>query len=177
MNSDLVLPSIADELEIGEKYYDYALPYEEIKSAKYSKFNLTKPFVPELKRRSDSRIATDGEFKKIRDEIEKYRKNKEERSRVSLKEKKEEESKDKKDKKDAKEEDLLNESTEFSLKDDVYLQETVRVAADYVQLLRKQKLESHPALPAMIAAQPNKASGKGDKAVSDNKNPVKPEKK
>jgi carboxyl-terminal processing protease len=177
VNSDLVLPSIADELEIGEKYYDYALPYEEIKTAKYSKFNLTKPFVPELKRRSDSRIAMDGEFKKIRDEIDKYRKNKEERSRVSLKEKKDEDAKDKKDKKDAKEEDLLNESTEFSLKDDVYLQETVRVAADYVQLLRKQKLEAHPALPAMIAAQTTKANGKGEKAVSDNKNPVKPAKK
>jgi carboxyl-terminal processing protease len=174
VNADLVLPSIVDELEIGEKYYDYALPYEEIKTAKYSKFNLTRPFVPELKKRSESRIATDVEFKKIRDEIEKYRKNKEERSRVSLKEKKEEDAK--KDKKEAKEEELLNEAAEFSLKDDVYLQETVRVAADYVQLLKKQKLESHPALPAMIAAQ-TKPAGKSGKAVSDNKNPVKPEKK
>ncbi|HYX33028.1 MAG TPA: carboxy terminal-processing peptidase [Oligoflexus sp.] len=174
VNSDLVLPSIVDELEIGEKYYDYALPYEEIKTAKYSKFNLTKPFVPELKRRSDTRMATDGEFKKVKDEIEKFRKNKEERSRVSLKEKKED---DKKDKKEAKEEELLNESTEFSLKDDVYLQETLRVAADYVQLLRKQKLEGQPALPAMIAAQTTKPAGKGDKSVSDNKNPPKPEKK
>ncbi|HET9236457.1 MAG TPA: carboxy terminal-processing peptidase [Oligoflexus sp.] len=175
VNSDLVLPSIVDELEIGEKYYDYALPYEEIKTAKYSKFNLTKPFVPELKKRSEARIASDAEFKKIKDEIEKYRKNKEERSRVSLKEKKEDDVK--KDKKEAKEEELLNESSEFSLKDDVYLQETVRVAADYVQLLKKQKLESHPALPAMIAAQNTKPAGKTDKAVSDNKNPVKPEKK
>jgi len=177
VNADLLLPSIVDELEIGEKYYDYALPYEEIKTAKYSKFNLTKPFVPELKRRSDARIATDTEFKKVKDEIEKFRKNKEERSRVSLKEKKEEEAKDKKDKKEAKEEELLNESTEFSLKDDVYLQETLRVAADYVQLLKKQKLEGQPALPAMIAAQSTKAAGKGDKAVSDNKNPPKAEKK
>ena len=175
VNSDLVLPSIVDELEIGEKYYDYALPYEEIKTAKYSKFNLTKPFVPELKKRSEARLATDTEFKKIKDEIEKYRKNKEERSRVSLKEKKEDEVK--KDKKEAKEEELLNESSEFSLKDDVSLQETVRVAADYVQLLKKQKLESHPALPAMIAAQNSKPAAKSDKAVSDNKNPVKPEKK
>ncbi len=176
VNSDLVLPSIVDELEIGEKYYDYALPYEEIKTAKYSKFNLTKPFVPELKRRSESRIATDAEFKKIRDEIEKYRKNKEERSRVSLKEKKEEDAKDKKDKKESAEEDLLNESAEFSLKDDVYLQETIRVAADYVQLLRKQKLEGQPALPAMLASQ-TKAPAKAEKSVSDNKNPVKPGKK
>jgi carboxyl-terminal processing protease len=174
VDSDLVLPSIVDELEIGEKYYDYALPYEEIKSAKYSKFNLTKPYIPELKRRSESRIAADAEFKKIRDEIEKYRKNKEERSRVSLKEKKDEDAKDKK--KDTAEDELLNESAEFSLKDDVYLQETVRVAADYVQLLRKQKLEGQPALPAMVAAQ-SKASSKAEKSVSDNKTPAKPEKK
>jgi carboxyl-terminal processing protease len=180
VNSDLVLPSIVDELEVGEKFYDYALPYEEIKTAKYTKFNLTKPFVAELKKRSELRLATDTDFKKIKEEIEKFRKNKEERSRVSLKEKREDDSKDsKKDKtKDGKdkekskdkEEDLMNESAEFSLKDDVYLQETLRVTADYVQLLKKQKLEAQPALPAILA-QEAKASGKVEKAVSDNKNP------
>lgn len=167
VNSDLVLPSIVDELEIGEKYYDYALPYEEIKTAKYQKFNLIKPYVPELKLRSDQRIASDADFKKMKEEIEKYRKNKEERSRVSLKEKKEDEVKDaKKDKNKDKEEDLMNESAEFSLKDDVYLQETARIAADYVQLLKKQKLEVQPTLPKLMAK--NKASGKAEKNLIDN---------
>ncbi len=178
VNADLVLPSIVDELEIGEKYYDYALPYEEIKTAKYTPFKLTRPFVPELKKRSEVRLAADPDFKKVKDEIEKFRKNKEERSRVSLKEKKDEDTKDAKKAKDKdKEEDLVNESSEFSLKDDVYLQETVRIASDYVQLLRKQRLDGQPALPAVIAQTKKAAAKEAEKAVSDNKNPAKAEKK
>ena len=165
VESDIVLPSIIDELEVGEKYYDYALPYEEIKTAKFTKFNLIKPFVPELKKRSDIRIAKDTDFTKIKEEINKFRKNKEERNRVSLKEKKDEKDKDKKDKKDSDLEDALNDSSEFNLKDDVYLQETVRIAADYVQMLGKKKLDvSAPVLPAVLV---KSASTKGGKAVSE----------
>jgi carboxyl-terminal processing protease len=159
VDSDIILPSIADELEIGEKFYDYALPYEEVKTAKYQKFNLIKPFVPELKKRSDFRLTKDTKFEKVRTEIEKYRKNKDERSRVSLKEKKEDDKG-----KDAakKEEEALNESTEFSLKDDIYLQETVRIAADYIQLMRKQKLDGgQPILPAIAQEKAKGASNKG----------------
>ncbi|RZA24247.1 MAG: tail-specific protease, partial [Proteobacteria bacterium] len=160
--SDIILPSIVDELEVGEKFYDYALPYEEIKTAKYTKFNLVKPFVPELKKRSDVRLAKDTEFGKIRDEISKFRKNKEDRNRVSLKEKKEEKDKDKKE---GDPEDALNDSPEFNLKDDVYLQETVRIAADYSQLLGKKKLDTAaPVLPALLE---KSANAKGGKAVSE----------
>ncbi len=167
VDSDIVLPSIVDELEIGEKFYDYALPYEEIKTAKYQKFNLIKPFVPELKKRSETRLAKDTEYQKVKAEIDKYRKNKDERNRVSLKEKKD-------DDKDLakKEEDALNDPNEFSLKDDLYMQEAVRITADYVQLMKKQKLDPvQPLLPA-IALEKEKAKVSG-KAVSENpgKNP------
>ncbi|MBC7658455.1 MAG: carboxy terminal-processing peptidase [Chitinophagaceae bacterium] len=158
--SDIVLPSIIDELEVGEKYYDYALPFEEIKPAKYTKFNLIKPFLPELKKRSETRLAKDTDFVKIRDEINKYRKNKEERNRVSLKEKKEDKEKDKKD--DL--EDALNDSPEFNLKDDMYLQETVRIASDYVQLMSKKKLDpKEPVLPALLLAKAEKEKKAKDK--------------
>lgn len=167
VDSDIVLPSIVDELEIGEKFYDYALPYEEIKSAKYQKFNQIAPYVGELRKRSEARLTKETEFQKVRDEIEKYRKNKEERSRVALKEKKE----DDKDAKKDKEEEALNESSEFSLTEDIYMQETVRIAADYVQLLKKQKIEgTQPSLPAV-------AQGKSKgKVVSENKGAAKEEK-
>lgn len=164
VDSDIVLPSIADELEIGEKFYDYALPYEEIKSSKYQKFNQISPYVAELRKRSETRLAKETEFQKVRDEIEKYRKNKEERSRVSLKEKKDEDKEAKKDK-DKDEEGALNESSEFSLTEDIYMQETVRIAADYVQLLKKQKIDgTQPTLP--LVAQHKAKTGK---AVSENK--------
>ncbi len=161
VDSDIVLPSIVDELEIGEKFYDYALPYEEIKTAKYQKFNQIQPYVGELKKRSEIRLTKETEFQKVREEIEKYRKNKEERSRVSLKMKKEEDKDAKKDKED-KEEDALNESAEFSLAEDIYMQETIRIAADYVQLMKKQKIEgTQPTLPAVA-----QTKVKGAKAVT-----------
>ncbi len=173
--SDIVLPSIIDELEVGEKYYDYALPYEEIKTAKYTKFNLVKPYLTELKTRSDARVAKDTDFGKIRDEIGKYRKNKDERNRVSLKEKKD----DKKDK-DTDPEDAVNDSPEFNLKDDAYLQETVRIAADYAQLIGKKKLDKGtPVLPALLVKDVKKdkksaAAEKKDtgKAVTKEKEPA-----
>jgi carboxyl-terminal processing protease len=165
VNADIVLPNIVDELEIGEKFYDYALPYEEIKTAKYQKFNLTRPFIPELKKRSETRLTKDTEFAKVREEIETYRKNKEERSRVSLKEKKD----DDKDGKPKEEDEALSDPSSFSIVEDVYLQEAVRITADYVQLLKKQKLESlAPLLPAVAAAQAQKAKKEAAKAVSEN---------
>lgn len=160
VESDIVLPSIIDELEVGEKYYDYALPYEEIKTAKYTKFNLTKPYVAELRKRAEVRMAKDTEFGKIRSEIDKYKKNKEERNRVSLKEKKDEKEKDKE--KDP--EDALNDSPEFNLKDDVYLQETAKIAADYVQLIGKKKLDTQQ--PILTALKDKPAAKGGDKSVT-----------
>ncbi len=162
VDSDIVLPSIVDELEIGEKFYDYALPYEEIKPAKYQKFNLTKPYAVELKKRSEQRLTKDTDFQKIREEIEKFRKNKDERSRVSLKEKKEDVKEAKKDA-NKQEEDAMNESSEFNLKDDIYLQESVRITSDYVQLLKKQKLEGQPQMPLVAQEKAKEAA----KAVSE----------
>ena len=42
VDSDVVIPSISDELDIGEKFYDYALPWDSIKSAKYQNFDMIK---------------------------------------------------------------------------------------------------------------------------------------
>ncbi len=167
VESDIILPSIIDELEVGEKYYDYALPYEEIKTAKYTKFNRVKPFAAELKKRSDLRVAKDEDFTKVRDEITKFRKNKEERNRVSLKEKKDEKEKDKDKDKESDLEDALNDSAEFNIKDDFYLQETVRIASDYVQMLGKKKLDqSSPVLPAVIAAKEKEKEKEKSKSKS-----------
>ncbi len=155
--SDVVLPSLVDEFEIGEKHYDYALPFEKIKSSRFSKFNLTKPYLADLRARSSSRISKDSEFKKVYDEIEKYRKNKKDRSKVSLKEDNNE--KDDKEKvadkgsKDDSGNDKEDEvaSTDLSdLKDDIYLQEALKVTADYVSMLKGSKLKGSPSIPILV---------------------------
>ncbi|SMF21386.1 carboxy terminal-processing peptidase [Pseudobacteriovorax antillogorgiicola] len=158
--ADINLPSLVDELEIGEKFYDYALPYEKIKTAKYKEFKLVDRYLPEIKKRSEMRVEKDPKFKEVRDEIEKFTKNKEERSRVSLKEKKDDEEKE--DEKLAEEE---NTDEEYSLQDDIYMQETLKIASDYISLLKGKKPVGSPSIPVLVEkAKPAKAS----KAVSEN---------
>ncbi len=159
--SDIRLPSIVDELEIGEKFYDYALPFETIQGVKHQKFNLTKPFATKLKTISDKRIATDTKFKELQTEIADYKKNEKERQRVSLQEKKNE--KDKKKNKDA---DELVEAEEQKFVDDTYLQETVRIATDYANLL-KSKDTGKLAIPELIAAEKAKAAKDKDKKLTE----------
>ena len=63
---------VVDQLEIGEKYYDYALPYEKIKTARYKKFNQVAAHLPELKKRSVKRVKGHKKFKEVFEEIEKH---------------------------------------------------------------------------------------------------------
>ena len=86
VESDMVIPSILDEYEIGEKTYDYALPWEKIPEAKRDNFKMVSKHLPELKKLSSSRMLADKDFKEARKDIEKYRKNKKDRIQVSLKE-------------------------------------------------------------------------------------------
>jgi carboxyl-terminal processing protease len=71
---DIVLPSINNTLEVGESSLDNPLPWDVIKSADYEKINRVEPYVAELKRRSDTRVAVDRDFAYLRDEIERYKK-------------------------------------------------------------------------------------------------------
>ncbi len=73
--SDIVLPSKWNYAkDIGEEGYDSALPWNTIDSARYEKFDLVTPYLPELLRRSSARINTNQEFVYIREDIEQFRK-------------------------------------------------------------------------------------------------------
>lgn len=162
VSSDIRLPSIVDELEIGEKYYDYALPFEKIRAVDHQDFGMVKPYLAKLKARSDERVTKDPKFKEITDEIAKYRKNEKERNRVSLQEKKGE----KKD--DAEADPEIEEPVEQTLAEDTYLQEAVRIATDYAQLMQKKEPGS-VTIPEVVAAQ---SKGKKEVKVSKSKEAV-----
>jgi carboxyl-terminal processing protease len=84
---DIILPSLANESkDIGESSLDDALGYDEIKSAKYDKLNMVEPYVPELKKRSTQRIATDKDFAYLREDIETFKKQQADKT-ISLNEK------------------------------------------------------------------------------------------
>lgn len=145
VDSDIILPSLLDKFEMGEKYYDYALPWEKIASAKYKRFGMVAPYSESLNKSSTERVKKDKDFKEIFDAIAEYDSKKEERSKVSLKEKTEEEKKKlakekEEEEKETKEVAKNPHEDRFDLKDDPYLKEAVMISADYVRLLKKQKI-------------------------------------
>lgn len=66
---DVILPSLTDALDTGEKSLDHPLRWDTVKSAPYTRDNRVLPFLPELKKRSASRIATDKDFVYLRAQI------------------------------------------------------------------------------------------------------------
>jgi carboxyl-terminal processing protease len=91
---DIVLPSVNNHIEVGEASLDNPLEWDTIQSADYEKMNRVQPYLSELKRRSDQRIASDRDFAWVATEIERFKKLQAEKSvslneAVRLKEKKE----------------------------------------------------------------------------------------
>jgi carboxyl-terminal processing protease len=91
---DIILPSVNNHLEVGESALENPLEYDTIFPAKYEKLNRVRPYLAELKKRSESRVAKDVDFAYVREEEERYKKAKAEKSvslneDVRLKEKKE----------------------------------------------------------------------------------------
>ena len=75
MVPDIILPSLANESkDIGESALDNPLPWDEIASAKYDHLNLVEPYLPELRKRSAERVASDKEYSYMREDIERFKK-------------------------------------------------------------------------------------------------------
>ena len=62
---DIVLPSRLDGLESGEKYLDYALPWDHIQSADYHRWEQGGYNLPQLRQHSAARVSGDKEFQEI----------------------------------------------------------------------------------------------------------------
>jgi carboxyl-terminal processing protease len=66
VSSDVVLPSLSDNSEIGESALERPLPYDEVEPAAIDIANNHKQlFVDDLKKRSNNRIAQDQSFQDI----------------------------------------------------------------------------------------------------------------
>jgi carboxyl-terminal processing protease len=71
---DIVLPSVNNHMEVGEGSLENPLPWDTIQPANYTKLNRIEPLLPELRKRSDTRVAIDRDFAYIREDIERYKK-------------------------------------------------------------------------------------------------------
>ncbi len=84
---DIILPSVLNySKDIGEKALDYALPWDTIESAKFEKVDRVAPYLAELKKNSDQRIAKSRDFAYIREDIANFRQHLEDKT-TSLNEK------------------------------------------------------------------------------------------
>jgi carboxyl-terminal processing protease len=84
---DIVLPSVLNYAkDVGEKSLDYALPWDTIPSAKFDKVDRVAPYVAELKKDSDERIAKSKDFEYVREDIAQFVKRQEDKT-MSLNEK------------------------------------------------------------------------------------------
>ena len=159
VEADIVFPSIANELEMGEKFYDYALEWERIKRTKYKPLQQTLSYKQQLVKASAQRVKKDSVFKTIIESIDKYNKTPEDRTRVSLKEKPAVPQKDNKKASSSEQtkptpEAAVTPSPEdpnAELRADVYLQETLRIASDYLRLLTGAK-PATPVIPVLQRA-------------------------
>ena len=159
VEADIRLPSLVDEFDIGEKYYDYALPFESIAGSKHKKFSMVKPWLARLEKSARKRISKSKKFKELNEEIDKFRKNEKERSRVSLREKTPAElKKERAERKKAEEAEDDEQKDEFNLVNDIFLQETVKIAGDYVLMLKGKKAPGISTIPAVVAAEKKRAA-------------------
>ena len=145
---DIILPSFTEAMEIGEIYNDNYLPWQEIKPAEVSLRSymgyrlLTSGMIKQLDNSSKLRLKQDNGLIKLQKDIERFEKIRSRKS-VSLNEK--QRLKEYYDEKAAadKVEALMHESEKSSDKkkapEDLLLQETLRIAAEYCSLLNSGK--------------------------------------
>lgn len=83
---DINFPSLMSEYEMGESKEPNALRWDEIKPATFHKLDYVSPYLAQLRLLSLARIQKNTEFQYILQDIQKYRKEKEEKA-ISLNEK------------------------------------------------------------------------------------------
>jgi carboxyl-terminal processing protease len=83
--SDIALPSVHDEWEVGESSMENALPWDEVPSADPENLHRVAPYLTELRKRSDKRVSADKDFQYERERIAEYKKQQADKS-VSLNE-------------------------------------------------------------------------------------------
>jgi carboxyl-terminal processing protease len=94
---DIILPSVLNESKtIGEESLDYALPWDTIPCTDFDKVDRVAPYLGELKKLSDARIARDKDFDYIREDIAQFVKRENDKT-ISLDEKERRQEKDEED--------------------------------------------------------------------------------
>lgn len=143
VQSDIVLPSLIDHMDLGESFLENSLAFDKIDPARHVIYDMVTPgIVTGLKDRSQQRVTANVEFQKIQQDIARYLERKNRKS-VSLNEEqlKREREADKAVEEAAKEEEEKETKPENApiFPDTPYNKEVVQISDDYLKLLREAK--------------------------------------
>ncbi len=141
---DISFPSFVDPSEFGESSEPSALPWDEIKSAKFNRYGDLSKIIPILKQKHLERITNNQDFDYLLEDIKIYKENKNKTS-ISLNEVIRKKEKDEEEQKKFEREnerrksiglDLLDEEVPEvkSDKKDFLLDETAKIISDYIML-------------------------------------------
>ncbi|MBC8291422.1 MAG: carboxy terminal-processing peptidase, partial [Planctomycetes bacterium] len=134
VKSDIVLPSLLDNMDVGESSLDNALAFDRIAASDFEKLAYVNgDVVGKLSKSSKKRIGEDEEFKEIQKDVKEYldRKN---RKTVTLNEEKLRKEREDDKKKDDEDEDKDDEEGPV-LPVTAYNDELLNIAIDYAELL------------------------------------------
>ena len=138
--SDVSLPSLLDNMDLGESFLDNAMPFDHIAEVRHKRFSLVKPdMASAMKENSRKRVQASGDFQKTEKDIEKYLARKQ-RKTVSLNE---DELRKERVEEEQKTRDKADTSDDFSeepvFPDNSYNNEVLSITLDYLGLLREAK--------------------------------------
>lgn len=139
VEADLALPSITAQMDVAESDLDYAIPFDQVPPARFTKLNMVAPeMLAGLTENSIKRRSESSEFQRLERDIKRYVDQKQ-RKTVTLNKaaylaEREEFNAEKQD------EDTVNKQVDgpsTEIQRDFYLDEVLQIAADYSQMLKK----------------------------------------
>jgi carboxyl-terminal processing protease len=84
VEADIVLPSLNNQLDIGEASLENALPWDTVQPAAFKPWSRLDALLPSLRQRSNQRLEADPYFSEIRTEVDDYVRNRKNRATVTL---------------------------------------------------------------------------------------------
>ena len=140
---DIAFPTMIDPKDFGESSEPSALPYDEIASAKFTRFSDLNNFIPLLQKNHLNRISGNKDFKYLLEDISIYKENKS-KTFISLNEEIRKKEKEKEEQRKFERSGKIQEETKTELLEDeipvkseskdYILDETARIISDFIIL-------------------------------------------
>ncbi|MDH5753067.1 MAG: carboxy terminal-processing peptidase [Deltaproteobacteria bacterium] len=133
VESDVVLPSLNNHMELGESSLENAMPWDTIQRQNYRRWSDLDPLLPVLRERSRHRVSNDTYFKEVNSDIEEYLKVRKGRKEVTAGQLIAEHEKAAKEQKDEKKPSHGKKEGQEDLPDKV-LEETMNILSDFIRM-------------------------------------------